>query len=680
MATFNKPDQNFSFDFPDEGQIFKFDGGGGGTGLLIRQGNQIFDTNLQNLAAQFIRSQSPGVDFNSASNPGQSTTAMNAIFQRELGRSFGKSPASGLIPLANKLLADRGIDINSLSTLSGGNLADLKGNLGQIGLTQGSGSNINFDSLGTTISNQPTTPSGEVITSTIDPNNPHAAINTSNLTGQVGPQAPSTAEQAANFGLTAEQLAPTQPSPDIAQGGVGAGVPTTNAGGPTGSEVLGQTYTVQAGDTLNAIASQFGFNNYKDANISGFASGNPDLIHPGEVLNIGGAGQTNSQGGVGDSPVDAGSISGDPQVPDTGNAGFDFAAQGQQIINNLNDQYNAGLSMPDPNANPMTSWTQMIQDVMSATGLPSSQSQIKQYTDQIESLANERDDKVAVVNDNPWISESERNKQAVKIAKRYEAKEANLVNKLKLWQEVEAQARQDAQWAAGVAINMFQADRQFLLSQQQLALSAAESQASLAFDQLKLQQSASQFSQGFAFDKASKAQQADQFGQTLQLSYLELFESYKENGGTDSYSNWLNNPSFETGTGGGSVFNVNGVSYDLKTVQGVKDLHNLGYSYGEIFAVQVEDAKINEGPAKKLLADAGVQEEVPVDANKVQAIITAFNKAIKDGSHTRASLQTIVDTGRISNKGQILILTPAQITTVQEGIRSFWQSKIPGGR
>ena len=50
----------------------------------------------------------------------------------------------------------------------------------------------------------------------------------------------------------------------------------------------GGTYTVKAGDTLNAIAQKQGFKNYKDAGISGYSSGNPDLIRPGEVLTFGG--------------------------------------------------------------------------------------------------------------------------------------------------------------------------------------------------------------------------------------------------------------------------------------------------------------------------------------------------------------------------------------------------------
>jgi LysM repeat protein len=47
----------------------------------------------------------------------------------------------------------------------------------------------------------------------------------------------------------------------------------------------GQTYTVQAGDTLSSIAAKLGV---AQSQISGFHSGNPNLIYPGEVLNISG--------------------------------------------------------------------------------------------------------------------------------------------------------------------------------------------------------------------------------------------------------------------------------------------------------------------------------------------------------------------------------------------------------
>ena len=47
----------------------------------------------------------------------------------------------------------------------------------------------------------------------------------------------------------------------------------------------GRTYTVQAGDTLSGIAAKLGVST---SSISGYRSGNPNLIYPGEVLKING--------------------------------------------------------------------------------------------------------------------------------------------------------------------------------------------------------------------------------------------------------------------------------------------------------------------------------------------------------------------------------------------------------
>lgn len=48
----------------------------------------------------------------------------------------------------------------------------------------------------------------------------------------------------------------------------------------------GRTYTVRPGDTLSGIAAKLGV---AQSQITGFHSGNPNLIYPGEVLTIGGA-------------------------------------------------------------------------------------------------------------------------------------------------------------------------------------------------------------------------------------------------------------------------------------------------------------------------------------------------------------------------------------------------------
>ena len=52
-----------------------------------------------------------------------------------------------------------------------------------------------------------------------------------------------------------------------------------NGGG--GTATASRTYVVQAGDTLSSIAAYLGVNMY---NITGYSSGNMNLIYPGELL------------------------------------------------------------------------------------------------------------------------------------------------------------------------------------------------------------------------------------------------------------------------------------------------------------------------------------------------------------------------------------------------------------
>lgn len=57
----------------------------------------------------------------------------------------------------------------------------------------------------------------------------------------------------------------------------------------TSSSLTPVTYEVQTGDTLNSIAAQYGFSNYKMAGIISVPSGNFDLIRLGDIVTIGNA-------------------------------------------------------------------------------------------------------------------------------------------------------------------------------------------------------------------------------------------------------------------------------------------------------------------------------------------------------------------------------------------------------
>ena len=59
----------------------------------------------------------------------------------------------------------------------------------------------------------------------------------------------------------------------------------TIGGGAKAPATKTRTYTVKSGDTLSGIAAKFGVST---SQISGYRSGNPNVIYPGEVLTIGG--------------------------------------------------------------------------------------------------------------------------------------------------------------------------------------------------------------------------------------------------------------------------------------------------------------------------------------------------------------------------------------------------------
>lgn len=84
---------------------------------------------------------------------------------------------------------------------------------------------------------------------------------------------------------------------------------------PTGTTATGgaQTYTVQPGDTLSAIAARFGVS---VDSITGYRSGDPNLIYPGETLTIGGAGQAaGAPSGVTGAPTGQPGLTQPPQQP-----------------------------------------------------------------------------------------------------------------------------------------------------------------------------------------------------------------------------------------------------------------------------------------------------------------------------------------------------------------------------
>ncbi len=84
-------------------------------------------------------------------------------------------------------------------------------------------------------------------------------------------------------------------------------------------------------------------------------------------------------------------------------------------------------------------------DTLSALGIPSIKQQFEKVTKEYSDLQNELNDKIADINDNPWLTEGTRVSQIRKLQERYEGKMGILTNQQKiydsLYQEGVAQAK-----------------------------------------------------------------------------------------------------------------------------------------------------------------------------------------------------------------------------------------------
>lgn len=129
--------------------------------------------------------------------------------------------------------------------------------------------------------------------------------------------------------------------------------------------------------------------------------------------------------------------------------------------------------------NPSLTLSYLVKQVMEATGLPDVRTNITNISKEIESLANERDAEIAVIQENPWKSAGSKQQLIQKITDRYEKKIANRTDRLTLMQNAYQDARQQAQFAATTAINLYDKERTFQQKQLEDTLNRAEKAAEI---------------------------------------------------------------------------------------------------------------------------------------------------------------------------------------------------------
>lgn len=124
--------------------------------------------------------------------------------------------------------------------------------------------------------------------------------------------------------------------------------------------------------------------------------------------------------------------------------------------------------------NPTGTLSELVKQVMTATGLPDVRSNLETIGKEIEDLANERDAEIAAINDNPFLSAGTKQQRIELLNDKYESRIANRVDRMTLLQNAYTQARQEAQFAVTTAIGLYDKERNFNLDQVRLMLEQEE--------------------------------------------------------------------------------------------------------------------------------------------------------------------------------------------------------------
>jgi hypothetical protein len=126
--------------------------------------------------------------------------------------------------------------------------------------------------------------------------------------------------------------------------------------------------------------------------------------------------------------------------------------------------------------NPFGTISDIVQQVMQATGLPDTREQVTSTANEIEDLENERDRQIADIQDDPFSSVSSKRQRAQNISDAFDKRINSRVNKLTLLQSGQETARRQAQFAATTAINLFGQQQEFQADEVERILDREEKQ------------------------------------------------------------------------------------------------------------------------------------------------------------------------------------------------------------
>ena len=125
-------------------------------------------------------------------------------------------------------------------------------------------------------------------------------------------------------------------------------------------------------------------------------------------------------------------------------------------------------------SDPIKTIKDITKQVFSSMGLGEANKEIKNISGELEDLQNNRDDEIRDINDDPWLTEGVRLRQIQKVEQKFEDRINNRVNRLQLLESVRDDATQQAQFALGTAISLFDQERRFQATQTQMYYDQAQ--------------------------------------------------------------------------------------------------------------------------------------------------------------------------------------------------------------
>lgn len=345
-----------------------------------------------------------------------------------------------------------------------------------------------------------TTPDGKALQAPAGPGAP--------VTPVPAPVTPAPTAPTAPVASPAAPTAPTTPTPS-----------PTPAPAPAG----GQTYAIKSGDTLSAIAAAHGTTVEALAKANGISD--PNTIQAGANLTIPGPAATTTPSAPAatatPTPTSNDSQSLEILLQELANSNPELADRFMNTLDLPQDvltHYGVSTEAVQKGfaLNPAATISDLVTQVMAATGLPDVKSEITNISGQIEELANKRDEEIAVIQDNPWMSSTSKDVRIKRITDSYEKKIGNRTDRLTLLHNAYTDARQQAQFAATTAISLYDKNRTFDYNAVNDALDRAEkaSEARAKLGELSYSiQDVGGRSVRFAFDKDNNVVSRTDLGQ-----------------------------------------------------------------------------------------------------------------------------------------------------------------------